>query len=254
MSRFRPFLVLFAGILLCVHLRLAAQTDLQGGRIDYTGKYLPKSPPRKAVPPKTPEAAKQSLLESLSVKKTGETTFKIGAVSLDSAARTVTIPAKVNIRDKMVEYALVQSTGKLHEAFLATEASAREIHLACLLLGVKPATDRLIKIDVSWKKHGPDARFPLQALLEVQGTSADGEKVLDSDFSKLGNWFYGGSDFNYYGFSADQEGSIISIIPDGAALAGHDGTMALKRDDIYFPKTSLTPVKDSPVSVHLIFP
>src|SRR5687768_1931326 len=50
------------------------------------------------------------------LKKVDAGIFEIGKVRLDSAQKTITLPAVVNMDKGPVEYLLVSSTGKLHES------------------------------------------------------------------------------------------------------------------------------------------
>src|SRR5437868_14519404 len=75
---------------------------------------------------------------NLPVRALGGGVFQVGEVTLDQSNRTVRFPARVNMRDETVEYAIVHRTGKTHESIFRTEVRPRDIHVAMLLLDVKP--------------------------------------------------------------------------------------------------------------------
>src|SRR5687768_4042498 len=65
--------------------------------------------------------------------------FEIGQVRLDKKARTVTLPAKLNMNSGDLEYLLVRPEGSVHESLLVSSVQPSEVHLAMLLLGAKGA-------------------------------------------------------------------------------------------------------------------
>src|SRR5688572_12316862 len=63
--------------------------------------------------------------------------FEVGAVKLDKNTHTVTVPAKVNMVDGLVEYLMVTPLGAVHESVLVSEAQPQDVHMAMLLIGAK---------------------------------------------------------------------------------------------------------------------
>lgn len=239
------------------------------GKIDSGGKYTPpnksenSSKPRKVLPrPQTEEA----LQKNLPVLRTGKHTFAVGKVIIDEVARTITIPATVNMVEGMVEYALVENSGKVHEALFATDSSAEHIHVAALLLGMKPQRETARKdggidvpeagqigIEVTWAKHGPAARFKLEDLvLLMESVSGTGAERASAKLAK-GPWFYNGSKFQHGLFLAGGEGSLIALIPDPTALVNNPRPSRM-RDDAHVPNQELLPVKGRPVKIIFQFP
>lgn len=227
------------------------------GSVDASGKFTKDAD---STPPLTREAAEVEMKKSLNLQTLGPDTFALGLVKFDKRARTMRFPAKVNLRDEVIEYALVASTGKAHEALFVTDAKPEHLHLASLLLNVPTAslTGQLdeaatfpasngVKITVTWKKNGPDAVHDLAELVLVN--AADGQSSAPMT---AGTWFYGGSRFNALGFLASQEGSFIGLISDSAALI-ENPRVDRARDDIHFPNKALLPAKGTQVEfvVHL---
>lgn len=179
---------------------------------------------------------------SLKPEKDGDG-WKIGSVRIDPEARTVTIPAAVNMNRGTVEYALVTRTGKVHEALFATEATPAQIHMACVLLGGKAA-----EIAVTWETNGPRVTRPLAELV-VCAADEPGKAAVPMT---AGQWTYVGSRFDAAGFAAEREGSIIALISDPAALVTNPRPDQA-RDDIHSPNEKLLPGLKSPVKVILKF-
>ena len=194
--------------------------------------------------PRSGETEKLDLEKTLEVKKTGKSKFSVGLVRGDAVSGTITIPCELIdlAADKPIEYILTHRNGKIHEALFSTAVQAKQINLAALLLGAEKKDE--VRIEVKWKKNGPDARFPLEALLEIR----DMDPGLE--FSNLSpSWIYQGSCFNPAGYVADLDGSYLAVIADPMALLGHGGTLKLRRDDIFFPRSNLLPGPGSPVEL-----
>lgn len=236
------------------------------GAIESSGKFVPKEP-RAAASQATLIAARKeaeaALLKNLKVERIDSKQLRVGQVTIDQAARSIRFQATVNMTQGPVEYVLVAENGKLHESVFVTKASLRDIHLAMLLLGVKPgevkpAPDRSLQIpaesavraNVEWESNGPTVRHALAtmiALAEGQPDQSSGRTLAD------GAWLYNGSGFDAGGFRALREGSVISLIGDDSALVNNPGSDR-DRDDIHVPNTSILPRKGMPVSIILSLP
>jgi hypothetical protein len=205
----------------------------QAPEVTASGAYrgsLKRSPETLAL---SREEAQAKLQKALQVENDGPNRFRIGTVKFDSARRTVTVPATVNMETGAIEYALVTETGKVHEALFATAAQPEQIHLACLLLGMPP------------EKKGETAD-PAAKAVKV--------KVMwDTNGLPIGPWTYVGSRIDGEGFAATREGSIISLITDPMALLD-DPRETAKRDEHLFPNKALVPPKGSSVRIVLTIP
>jgi hypothetical protein len=209
-----------------------------------------------------PTQAEETLKQALKLRQTGSNSFVIGAVKLDRAEATVTFPAKANMREFVVEYALVTAYGKTHESVFTTEARPQDIHLACLLLGAQPSpivgetnsaarvpTNSAAIVEIVWSSGGKVTRLPLSKLILLAKNA--GEKTSESLRDTL--WLYNGSQVDVGGFIAQQEGSILSLIRDPNALLNNPATDR-DNDDVHFPNTKLLPSAETPVEVVLRFP
>jgi len=244
--------------------------------------------------PLTRAEAEAALQKALQVRQVGSNLFALGELLFDRQQRTVTIPARVNLRDTVIEYALVHTSGKTHEALLATEVTAEQVHLACLLLGLSPAPvtgepdtaqkipgTNEVSIAVFWPgprpadRAAPDTasgkaaaggsltalgventasataggfvRFALSELVTLKKTGSEPGISLSA-----GGWFYNGSQMSETGFAAQEEGSIISLIRDPAALVNNPRAQR-DDDDAHWPNPAQLPPVGTPVRVLLQF-
>ena len=186
--------------------------------------------------------------------------FSIGTVLFDSKLRTITIPAEVNMREGAVEYILVGSKGKVHEAIFTTQAEAQDIHFAALLLKVKPAADLgpqnsaatlrrecAAVITVEWDRNGPPEKIFLNETVNLIDPST---QVVSATLPP-GAWLYNGSRIEADGvFAATRSASIISIIRDDDALLNNPGATR-DNDEIHAPNAAKLPQKGHPVRIIL---
>jgi hypothetical protein len=195
------------------------------------------------------------------LKEISPDVFQLGFVQLNKKKKTVEFPASVNMTNGVVEYFLVNGTGKLHESVLKTDVPPSQIHLAMLLIGAKEnsasntndviekkfltkgntnniAGDK-ISIEVNWKIGGKEKHLSAENFIFNQETKSP---------MSQGDWIYNGSKIVNGTFIAQRDGSIVSIITDELALAnnprpGHDN------DEIWFVNTNSIPVLNTSVEV-----
>lgn len=200
------------------------------GRVDSSGKFTPsgqEGPGGGATV--TKEEMEKQVKGDLDIQKVSENVYRIGSVTFDKKARTVTIPMNVNMNQGIVEYLLVADHGKAHESVFTTKARPRDVHLACLLLGMKsfegtkwPADETGIpkafgvNAKVTWATNGPPKEIPLSDCV-AKSDAGQGPQVTGAVLAD-GKWFYTGSNFYGGGFAAEKEGSIIAVIGDSSAL------------------------------------
>jgi hypothetical protein len=205
-------------------------------------------------PSDTNSVAAGLLLSNASFKRISEGVYSLGLVKLDKQKRTVSFPATVNMSEGLVEYALVHTTGKVHESVLRTEADALHIHLARLLIGpIAPAPASAasnsprellgphLSISVQWKVNGTDKRLPLEDLIT---------NTLTRVRMTRGDWVYNGSRLVQGTFLAQRDGSIVAIIADPDALINNPRP-GRDDDEIWKANTTLLPAAGTPVEVSL---
>lgn len=225
-------------LLLALTLPLLAQSQTpppEQGKVKPTGKFQPKAPANQETKDKVLDARFQ--IRELDARR-----IKIGEIIIHRTERTITFPVAVAVRDQLLEYLLVHETGKTHESLLTTKIFPRDLHLAALLLGVNGQSP---KIELTWRKNGPDAR---RLLTEMIG-AVEGTAPLAS-----GKWHYSGSTFDSRGFVAQREGSFITVLDDPASLIRHPDAIKLGQDDQFRPAIKQLPPKGTPIKILLTFP
>lgn len=217
-------------------LPLAAQSPAtEQGKIDPSGKFQPKGTTAESNEEKTPETRPD-------IKRLDAERLKISDIIVHRTERSITFPVSIAAREQMLEYLLVHEKGKAHESLLTTKVNPRDLHLAVLLLG---ANGQSPKIELTWRKNGPDARFLLTDLIET----IDGTAPLSP-----GKWNYAGSAFDTRGFIAEREGSFITVLDDPSALIRHPEAVKLGKDDQFRAQKKRLPAEGTPISLVLTFP
>ena len=208
------------------------------------------------------EAQKKELIQILDA----------GGVKIDFAKATVTVEARVGIRDDYIEYLLIGPRGKRHEALFVTPAKASLIHAAMLALGYKkgvnaravpkdpfpteeeykkgakthdlyPPKGQEVFLTVRWKdeKSGKIHQYRIQDLYH---DLVDGGTVKNAHYVYIGSRMarlYKGEEPQYM---ADVEQNLISnyyVMPDNQLI-----TIVHKHawdDSIWFPAVDRLPAK-----------
>ena len=185
----------------------------------------------------TPEAAtaKEPTAEApqpeVSVKKVGETLYRIGEIEFDAKSCEIRFPVTVNMKEGgPIEYILVNEKGKVHESIFTTAISPTSLQIAMKLLRFKAGRgdvfNRLLAPEVLEKEGGIEAdrgdsvSFAFRAegdekAVPVYEFVIDGESA---EVMKPGRWVYTGSAVEGGTFMAEVEGSIIAIYLDQLAL------------------------------------
>ena len=156
------------------------------------------------------------------VKKIGADLYRVGNVTIDSKLQVAAFPAKVNQIVGLIEYALVTDSGKVHESFLSTKISPGDVHVAMLLLGVKPPGN--VTVEIAWQADGEWVRKSISnciAQYPLEVASEQEDKETEKSFKlKSSSWTWAGSRVRPSGvLAADESGSILSLQPDMDALS-----------------------------------
>jgi hypothetical protein len=198
--------------------------------------------------------------------------FEIGKVRLDKKARTVTLPAKLNMTNGALEYLLVRPEGSAHESLLVSSVEPSEVHLAMLLLGAKGAgilapapTDApppqlnseylktapklqgdQIRLSVKWTKAGKPLSAPVDAWIRNSTTGKP---------AKEGPWIYTGSMFSGEHFLAQSEGVFAAVVTNPSALINNPREGS-NNDQVWEVNENAVPAVDTPVElvIHLDTP
>jgi hypothetical protein len=193
------------------------------------------------------------------VRPIDSNTLAVGLVTLNKSERTLTLPAKINMLEHNIEYALVTTTGKRHESLLTTEAQPRDLHVAALLLGIEPSAhlegtnaqlavppQAAVTVDVTWPTPDGLRRQPLHRLI---GLITNSEKDIVGTLAAT-SWLYNGSELVERRFLAQAEGSIISLITDPVALINNP-LPSRGNDRLHVPNKPVLPPVGTAVQVVL---
>ncbi len=213
-----------------------AEKTVEGGKVAPSGKFTPNAAPT-AKGPASAEELKNAAQGY--IRESGPDELQIGSVRLNKRKRTISFPAKVAEKERPLEYALVHESGKTHEALLSTAAAIQDVHVAALLLN---ANGQAPVIEVTWRKHGGEAKVPLHEMIGMKDGALDAV------------WRYNGSVFIHGGFAASREGSLVALMNDPSALVNHPAAGALMKDDVFFAQTAKLPPDGVPVMVLFTFP
>lgn len=241
-----------SGLMLAAPKPPAAPRPDQGA-IAPSGKFVPNDGAMRAPSGSVSGAVTPQLAElpPPEIEKLADGTMRVGLVSVDPKARTLSFPAAVNAREGLIEYALVTEAGKVHESLLNTKVVPLHLHLAALLLNLAPKPNApspvRISIEVEWATNGPKRRATLEELINL---TTDRRVDRDGAGMSRDGWLYSGSYLLGKQFAADIEGSIISLIGDTAALIANPRPDAAN-DKIHVPNAAKLPSLGLPVTVIL---
>lgn len=186
-------------------------------------------------------------------REIGDGQWKLDQIHIDKKSGLVRFPAAVNMTTGLVEYVLVTTGGKVHESLFRTEINPRKLHLAMLLLGVKAATGAnpasfydpkskvpggSVNVEVTWNEDGKLVR---KNASEILADPAKKNLVIT-------NWIYNGSQLIEGVFSAEKEGSIISLIADPYALINNPREDR-QNDELWTARPQNMPMINSPVEI-----
>ena len=215
-------------------------------------------PPRKPYDGKPPQKS--------AMNKTGDVTYEMGGVEFNSATREIRVPCSVNMTDGLIEYALVTEKGKTHESLLKTKVKPFDVQVAMLLCHYEPHAGELVKIlshpqppeqsladkpmekpganfvklSVEWKdKDGKVQKAPIDAWIHDHRAN----RTLD-----IPHWVFNGADVGDGVFSAEMEGSFISVHFDLASILGNPAKWT-GTDDNWEIETKVVPPVDTPVTL-----
>lgn len=115
-------------------------------------------------------------------------TFAAGDVQIDLAHGICAIPARVEVRDQLLEYLLVVDHGATHESLFSTSVDAELLNAGLLALGAKPGKNAM------WMKKDP---FPTDEELRAGASAYDVTLPEGDGFYLYVAWREGDEDFLY---------------------------------------------------------
>ncbi len=194
--------------------------------------------------------------------------FQVGAVRLDKGASTVTVAAKVQMNDGLLEYLLVTPQGPVHESLLVSEATPQDVHMAMLLLGAKGMVQKQEgkepgRIDAAYLAKAPKLTGD-RISLGLKWTDKAGKeqtapperwimrkvflpkKQVKNIAAEEGPWLYTGSYFYENRFIAQVDGTFAAMVTFPGALINNPREGS-NNDQIWFVKTEAVPPVGTPV-------
>ena len=199
---------------------------------------MPEPPPRPEGEPQSPEDLArlstaagdgQPIAEpgAPPIQRLDAYRLRVGQVFVDRLDRFIEVPAKVNMKEGILEYQSVGSNGKLHESVLEIGAEPSHIHLGLLLIGLEPRqysneTDPY-KLPTITREGG---RIELRVRYQDPATKTDHDIPAEAWLRdrKTGkapppqHWYFQGSMFWNGRYSADSDRSVVALIPDRIAV------------------------------------
>lgn len=159
--------------------------------------------------------------ESSQMKPLGGERYQVGRIVVDRKARQMTLPARVHIVDKPLEYLLTTTSSmKEYESLFSADVSGTEFNLACILLGLERNKDIQPYSQFSPKRlEGPR--------VEITVVTKDGDRTVRLSASEVlfdsgpkseepVEWVYVGSQKHWQGerYAADVTGTLIGFVHD----------------------------------------
>lgn len=240
-------------------LAFADERGVAPAAVSGPGGGVPEVPAREPAAPAGPAAPAIP-----AVVKVDGTRFRIGEVEFDSKTRTIRFPAAINMRDGLLEYAIVHENGKVHESLLHTRVNPSHLNVAFKLLRYQASaelfplpeedgtpSDRFPEVDektraaarvavrVIWKQDGKDKSVSLQEWIAHAVT----EQAMPA-----GPWVYGGSVVFDGRFEAESSGDIVAIFTSRGALLNYPGKDH-DNDEVWTPMAKRVPPEGTRVTV-----
>ena len=215
------------------------------------------------------QEARIEKLKETPVREVSPGMYQIGTVMLDQKAKSITFPATVNQERGPAEYLLVTSWGAIHESVFQTKTRPFHIHIAMLLLGVKPHKideadknkgnagpppiqqgpimdpvdaefeGKPVEVFVHWKDGDAKKEFPVSAFIKEMGKEGNRPDV---------ELIYNGSRVLNNLFAGEIEGSVVSLIANPLALMNNTREGRLT-DDVWEVNGAELPARDAPVEI-----
>ncbi len=203
-----------------------------------------ETPPAETQPPETPPQADAG--DQARIHKMGPGFYQIGNVVLNSEARTVRCPGRVNMTEGgPIELMACLPRGKTHESVLTLDIEPKHLQVALLLLGMKEGRNPAVR----YPEESPERQRPPgdEALISVEWrdpaakpdakpSRLRAEKLLfnvEADTPQAeATWVFLGSRVTDGRFGADLDGSLITTYHDPLAIL--ELCAATANDDIYY--------------------
>lgn len=180
--------------------------------------------------------------------------FKFGQISINRTTREISFPAVCNQTSGLIEYALVNKNGKVHESLFRTSINPKLIHATLLLLKETPRPEFFKKLDNSpqnisgyksiqifseWEQNGTKKIVEISKMVVNQ---TDGRNLTENSFVFTGSKMIEGL------YLAEQDGSIVAVYHDSRATINCMDDLSVS-DDVWIASNIHMPPKDFPVVI-----
>lgn len=174
------------------------------------------------------------------IKQLDENRYLIGTVTIDKKKREIRFPAKLNMKEGLLEYLIVHENGSVHESLLSTTISPTHLNIAFKLLNYPPSPEHyLIRLkDGSLSDQRPvvDEKTKAAARIRIQLEWTRDNKTLTTPAGQWvqhavrttesmpeGPWVYGGSEILGGYYLPETNGEVCAIFATNTALITYPG-------------------------------
>ncbi len=183
-----------------------------------------------------------------SVKQLDATRAQIGMVTFDQISREIRFPAVVNMDAGLLEFLVVHTHGKAHEALFTTDISATDLNLAFILLRYSASHEldqAPVGADAKPTIVAPEIKAAARINIAAEWQTAAGKtrRVAVNELIQHGvkatamppsPWLYTGSEFRDGKFAAQSTGDLIAIFMSSSALINYPGE-DYQSDEVWTP-------------------
>ncbi|WP_405242522.1 YdjY domain-containing protein [Lentisalinibacter salinarum] len=225
-----------AGTLLLLLLGLSAGPAFAAGPSESTGSAAP----------------------AIDIEDLGDGLIRAGNILIDKPAGRFSVPGRIMVVDKPLEYIAVADGGyKAYESLLELETTGTAFKLACILIGLDDSTSVKPRRQFDDREAEGDA---VALWISWDGgdgiTSVPAEKALLEGGSVFGDggWVYTGSVETdpASGLLADAIGSLISFVHDPVAVIDHRTGAGIGAYGSITGNAELLPPEGAPVTLSVV--
>lgn len=198
------------------------------------------------------------------VKELGEGNYQLGLIKFNENTRKITFPGVVNMDEGLLEFAIVEEKGKIHEALFSTKASPLQINIALKLLRYQESPELFPLLDENFESTGKFPEVPEEqkaaARLQLLVSWQEGDERKEYPLNDLiyntvlekpmppSPWLYQGSlIFEDGRFKAETSGDLVAIYITQTALVNYTGD-SNDLDEVWIPNPKLVPAVGTEVT------
>lgn len=156
------------------------------------------------------------------VERITENVYRVGAATVDTAARTVTCRGVINMDQGAIEYLAVAPGGKTHESLLRIDVRPLHLQIALLMLDLEPKNVLKYQGDPTTPQGPPvEIRVRWRDLKGAEQEARAEELILEEPALRPmppNRWVFTGSRIIKEGFEADLGKSLVAVYHDPAAI------------------------------------